>query len=840
MMSLARGTIVVFAAQVIGNAGYLVAVLIIARGLGPDGRGTIAFVVVSALILSRVAAFGLTDGTLVFASQRPAMRPQLLSNLLVFTLPAGLIVAGIAAIGLLQLGSAAPGGVGPGEILLLVVGTVCVTVQDTTDNFLVGSGKIWQRAAVLAISPWVYAFVAAALLFAGALTVTSGAAAWALSNLFGAIALVVVAFRGLSFVRPHLPLLRESIGFGLRAWVGHLASFLNLRVDQIILGVIATQAALGIYAAAVNGSEVLLYFPAAVATTLVPTLARSDPTTRHEQALRTFRLLAITSAASIVAAAILGPVMLPLLFGPRFQTSVPPVLWLLPGVLGFSASRVFSSALLASTAAGRSSVGSITALGVGVVLDFILIPPFGAVGAGAAASAAFLSSGAITLLLYRHRMPFPWSSLIPGRADLALMWRFRTRVFGRGPSQVTTTPGLATDLAVRGAAVVFVSGIDWDFVWQAHQEIATRLAAAGNRVVFVETTGGVRSVRASDASRLLSRGVRVLRETLRGDRQPAPNITVIAPVLLPFARGSLAARVNDRILVPRLAAKIRRIAGPDPVIYTYLPTTNALRLIDLIGGPRSVVVYHAVTDYAEVSQEQDRMRESERELTRKADLVFVQSAGLAERLSPDNPRVHDLGIGVNLRVFDPATVSDISGEVRDLPRPILGYIGAIHQHIDFELLRDLARAFPHGSLVLAGPQVTDPGILAKEPNVRLLPARPHAALPALVAAFDVGLIPYRRSAYTNTVNPTKLYEYLAMGAPVVSTDLPEVVALQLPRFAVRTACDRQEFIACVHEALALDQPADRGRRRALALQRDWAVVVERIATAIAERQAVRS
>jgi len=839
MMSLARGTIVVFVAQVIGNAGYLIAVLIIARGLGPDGRGTIAFVVVSALILSRVAAFGLTDGTLVFASQRPAMRPQLLSNLLVFTVPAGLIVAGVAAIGLLQLGSSAPGGVGPSEILLLVVGTVCVTVQDTTDNFLVGSGKIWQRATVLAITPWVYAVVAAALLLAGALTVTSGAAAWAISNLFGAIALVVVAFRGLSFVRPGLQLLRESIGFGLRAWVGHLASFLNLRLDQIILGVIATQAALGIYAAAVNGSEVLLYFPAAVATTLVPTLARSDPHARHEQALRTFRLLAITSAASIVAAAILGPVALPLLFGPRFQASVPPFLWLLPGVLGFSASRVFSSALLASTAAGRSSAGSITALAVGVVLDFILIPPFGAVGAAAAASAAFVASGAITVLLYRHRVPFPWSSLVPGRADLELIWRSRMRI-RRGPALATPTPDPASDLPLRGASVVFVSGIDWDFVWQAHQEIATRLAAAGNRVVFVETTGGVRSLRASDASRLFSRAVRVLRETLRGDRHPSPNITVIAPVLLPFARGSLAAFVNDRILVPRLAAKIRRIAGPDPIVYTYLPTTNALRLIDLIGGPRSIVVYHAVADYAVVSQEQDRMLESERELTRKADLVFVQSAGLAERLSADNPRVRDLGIGVNLRVFDPATVSDISGEVRDLPRPILGYIGAIHQHIDFELMRDLARAFPDGSLVLAGPQVTDPGILAKEPNVRLLPARPHAALPALVAAFDVGLIPYQRSAYTNTVNPTKLYEYLAMGAPVVSTDLPEVVALELPRFAVRTACNRQEFIACVREALAEDQPADRGRRRALALQRDWAAVVERIAISIAERQAVRS
>ena len=838
MMSLARGSLVVFGTQLVANAGFLLAVLIIARGLGPEGRGTIAFVVVCALVLSRVAAFGLTDGTLVFASQRSGARPQLLSNALAFTVPAGLLVGGAVGVGLLLLGRAAPSGIGPAEIGLLVIGTVCITVQDTTDNFLVGSGKIWQREIVLAITPWVYAVVAATLLFTGALTVTTAAAAWALSNLVGAVALAAVSYRGLPLVGPDLPLLRESIRFGLRAWGGHLASFLNLRVDQIILGFISTQATLGIYAAAVNGSEALLYFPAAVATTLVPTLARREPAARHEQALRTFRLLAITSIASIIVAAILGPVLLPILFGSRFQNSVPPFMWLLPGALGFSASRVFSSALLASTAAGRSSAGPITALIVGVVFDFILIPPFGAVGAAIAASAAFAASGVMTTLLYRHRVPFAWSRLVPGRDDLLLMWRLRARL-GRASPPAMPMPSPTASLG--GPAVVFVSGIDWDFVWQAHQEIATRLAAAGNRVVFVENTGGVRSVRASDASRVVSRAVRVLRAALRGDQRPAPNLSVIAPFLVPFAGSGLSAFVNDRILLPRLAAKIRRVAGPDPIMYTYVPTPNALRLIDLVGGPAPVVVYHAVADYATaISQEQDRMVASERTLTRRADLVFVQSAGLAARLSADNPRLQDLGIGVNLRVFDPDAVTAIALDVRDLPRPILGYIGAIHQHIDFELLRDLARAFPSGSLVLAGPQVTDPALLAKEPNVRLLPARPHAELPALVAAFDVGLIPYARSPYTNTVNPTKLYEYLAMGVPVVSTDLPEVVALGLPTFAVRTAWDPQEFVARVRDALADAAPGNSQRRRELAMEHDWAVIVERITTSIVGRRAART
>ena len=60
------------------------------------------------------------------------------------------------------------------------------------------------------------------------------------------------------------------------------------------------------------------------------------------------------------------------------------------------------------------------------------------------------------------------------------------------------------------------------------------------------------------------------------------------------------------------------------------------------------------------------------------------------------------------------------------------------------------------------------------PNVTLLGAKPHATLPSVHQEFDVGLVPYRLSEYTTNVYPTKLNEYLAMGIPVVATDLVEI------------------------------------------------------------------
>ena len=96
----------------------------------------------------------------------------------------------------------------------------------------------------------------------------------------------------------------------------------------------------------------------------------------------------------------------------------------------------------------------------------------------------------------------------------------------------------------------------------------------------------------------------------------------------------------------------------------------------------------------------------------------------------------------------------------------------------------------------------------------LLPPCSHAEVPAIVAAFDVCLIPYRVNDYTRALSPIKLYEYLAMGRPVVSTDLPYV---RREHALVTIAANRDEFIGAVRDALdrpPSDEQRERWRRAA--------------------------
>ena len=135
----------------------------------------------------------------------------------------------------------------------------------------------------------------------------------------------------------------------------------------------------------------------------------------------------------MLVAAALGPPLLPVVFGPEFQASVAPFLWLLPGALGFTAMGVFSSALVASSLPGSALLGPVVSLTIGLGLALMLIPRFGPSGAAAASSLAFLTGGIASLAVYRRAAKFPWTSLlIPHRGDLDI-FRALAHPFRRAP-----------------------------------------------------------------------------------------------------------------------------------------------------------------------------------------------------------------------------------------------------------------------------------------------------------------------------------------------------------------------------------------------------------------------
>ena len=399
---------------------------------------------------------------------------------------------------------------------------------------------------------------------------------------------------------------------------------------------------------------------------------------------------------------------------------------------------------------------------------------------------------------------------------------------------------------LTGRDIILISSIEWDFNWQGHQEIASRLARDGNRVLYIENMG-VRSPGLHDTKRVAQRFCHWTGSLLDGGvRQVAPNLYVCSPLILPPFGSEIRQQLNLRLLLPLIRRVVRNLSFDPDIIWTFLPTDAAFALINMLRKPQGLTIYYCIADFAELVSHPEDILQSERSIIRMSDLIFAQCSQLAEHCAHEGKRVEVFPFGVNLDLFTkrrghasgPAEKSwkvaverDASPNLMSAPSiPVIGYVGAIHKHFDVEMLAEMARARPDWSWVLIGPLATSFQGLKRIPNVYLTGPKPHQELPAYIRRFDVGIVPYLRNSYTATVVPTKILEYLAMGKPVVSTSLPEVVAFNKKHKVITLSANCPlEFSASIERALTSIGEEDYGNhRRKVAALHDWEVRYERM------------
>ena len=331
----------------------------LARGLGPSGRGTIAFITVTALVLARVAGLGVGEATTVYAARRSEARGILLSNLVLFMLASSLLAAGLACAALLLLGDERPAGMGQSELAILVAGTLAAALVEAGAAFLLGCGRIRRLALITATASWVYPLLLAAIWLSAGLTVTRAALAWVAAEILRALLLLRQSAYGVALVRPkpgpppgHDSVWDQRLGRELRA----LPQFPDRPDPDGPAGVRRRARHLRRRGQCIGGAPV-----PACGDCDCPAARRSGHRAgaeqRGRQTLRAFRSAALVTTGAVVVAAILGPLLLPVVFGTAFRASVEPFLWLLPGALGFAATAVFSNALLAARSPGLSSLG---------------------------------------------------------------------------------------------------------------------------------------------------------------------------------------------------------------------------------------------------------------------------------------------------------------------------------------------------------------------------------------------------------------------------------------------------------------------------------------------------
>jgi glycosyltransferase involved in cell wall biosynthesis len=401
---------------------------------------------------------------------------------------------------------------------------------------------------------------------------------------------------------------------------------------------------------------------------------------------------------------------------------------------------------------------------------------------------------------------------------------------------------------ITGKDIIYISTIEWNFLWQSHQEIATRLAAGGNRVLYVENMG-IRTPRLSDAARVVARLKRW--RTKRNPTEEAalpPNIHVLSPLVLPPFGPAWRRSLNRLFFLRRLKQAADDLGFRDPIIWTYLPTDTSVDLIKMLRSPESLVVYYCVADFARLTTQVDQLIKSESDVLELSDVVFASCSQLARHAAKLNDQVFLSPHGVNLEAFPQSIGPDTPGdrdcpvELSRLPRPLIGYVGGLHRHVDLDLIRTMASLKPEWSWVFIGSVQVPLGDLQDFPNVQFLGQKSHAELVRYLRNFDVCIVPYANTEATATVLPTKINEYLAVGKPVVSTDIPAVREFNdLHQVLSMTAGRHEDFLAAIEAALATALDGEQiARRRAVAAGTDWKLRLEEISEIIEQQLAKRA
>lgn len=313
---------------------------------------------------------------------------------------------------------------------------------------------------------------------------------------------------------------------------------------------------------------------------------------------------------------------------------------------------------------------------------------------------------------------------------------------------LTSGPGRAP-----ARLLIAFSHLRWDLVFQRPQHLLTRATRDFDVAYFEEPVfeaGATPQLR---------------------QRRDTSGVQIITPVLPP---GSDALLLQRRLLDGWLDRRDRAgRAGERRFLWYYTPM--ALAFSDHVAA--DAVAFDCMDELSAFKDPPPGLIEAEARLFARADVVFTGGQSLYEAKRERHPHVFCFPSSVDAAHFGQARQPqrDPDDQVA-IAHPRIGFFGVIDERMDTDLVAAMARALPKVQFIFLGPVVkVDPASLPRGANLHWLGPKPYDRLPAYLAHWDAGWMPFRLDASTRFISPTKTPEFLAAGLPLTSTAVPDVV-----------------------------------------------------------------
>ncbi|HHT9143858.1 MAG TPA: glycosyltransferase [Candidatus Wujingus californicus] len=359
---------------------------------------------------------------------------------------------------------------------------------------------------------------------------------------------------------------------------------------------------------------------------------------------------------------------------------------------------------------------------------------------------------------------------------------------------------------LKGETIICISWINW-LNWEnlplVMHHMMTRLAK-NNRVLFVDPPVAWSNLVIRPA--VFKNHWKRTYAWFYGVRMVMENLFVYYPPPLLLQYGHLKAM--DRLSQEYTAIAIKNVAKSlgfnSPILWIYHPYAISPR-----GQFKEKLTCYDCNDdvgffYSQNFNKRKKLSAMEADLTKKADIVFATSKNLFKLRKSQNQNTHYLPSALNVEMFKSAILYDlkVAPELEAIPKPVIGFVGAIDNlKINWQWIREAAMLRQRWSFVFIGRCIDlPPSYIAEQKNIIFLGAKPQESLPAYLKGFDVCLIPYQGEDFLKACQPTKAFEYLAAGKPVVASWIHELEEYSNIVFLSRTI---EEFVRNIESALVV-------------------------------------
>ena len=410
----------------------LLASVIIARVLGPEGKGAYTLVVLVYTMAVTIAGFGMPIANTYHVGKGKYLPNELLVNSF-WTALLGAFGLGVVYLLFVRM---RPAFLTDIDYRYLAVAFALAPLGLLTQSFsgvLQGLNRIWD----FNVAKIVFALCNVMLLVPCTLLLRMGLRgallAWA-SSIVVSLATAFWYLRRYASLdlKPRARVFRESTGFGTKAWIAQLIGISNFRLDFFLVAHFLGAPAVGVYSVAVSLSEMVYYFPGALAIAAFPRLTHAAAPEANRLAVTACRFAGVAGIVGALGLAMAGQPVIRLLFGSAFRSAYGLLLVLLPGIAVYSVGHV--TTVYFDGHLGKPLINARLAflsLSLDILLGLFLIPRIGLVGAALASSIAYTVTMVATLGVFLRTSRLAPSDVFIVRGEVETGMRWARTVFAK-------------------------------------------------------------------------------------------------------------------------------------------------------------------------------------------------------------------------------------------------------------------------------------------------------------------------------------------------------------------------------------------------------------------------